>query len=185
MALFKSKEEKTVIRNEKERRKQFAAEKAASYEGESLQIIGKIPKAVSVKLSLRPEEKLLNINYKAIDITLPYERIIGFDSAVESSDTTGKGTEFAKKLFSGGRGVIGVGGNLISGMIARTKLVVTIGRLRYYDKSGVERELDFMRKRECSYDNFEPDNDQDFVTSAFETVIGSIVANHGVDITEL
>ena len=81
MGLFGSKEERAKKRD-------FSKEKRTRYKWINMQPIGQIPDTVEVVLSLTPEQEVLNITYKAINITLPYSRIIGFTYGIETIDKT-------------------------------------------------------------------------------------------------
>lgn len=194
MGLFGSKEERAKKRD-------FSKEKRARYKGIALQPIGQIPDAVEVVLSLSPEQEVLNISYKAINITLPYNRIVGFTYSIETSDKThsilknaqnylenadAKPTGFdplgAKKL------VAGLTGNVVGSLIPRKTDVRTISTLKYTDKSGILQQLLFYNSYETGYmvntDDLE-EQYQDEEAVHFSEVVKMITSRQAESITEL
>lgn len=176
MGLFKTKEEKEQIKQKKEQKQ----EANAAYCGDSLQNIGKIPVNGVCGLSLKPEEKVLNIHSGKMDVTLPYERIKSFK--VENETTlakagSGLGGALVGGALFGGAGAI-VGQNLKKGA-TKTKWIAT---LTYEDKEGVLQELHFIERGLTGlYDG----DKKSYIAALFENVVNNIVTKCGDDITEL
>lgn len=176
MGLFKSKEEKEQIKQKKEQK----LEANASYCGDSLQNIGKIPINGVCGLSLKPEEKVLNIHSGKTDVTLPYERIKGF--RVENETTlakagSGLGGALVGGALFGGAGAI-VGQNLKKGA-TKTKWIAT---LSYEDKEGTLQELHFVERGLTGlYDG----DKKSYIATLFENVVNNVVSKNSEEITEL
>ena len=168
-----TKEEKKKQRKEAKEQRQ---EKRAVYWGCSLQTIGKIPMNSGCKLTLNSEEKVLNINHKKIDITLPYDRVKGFrveDEVTLKKAGSGVGGAVLGGALFGGAGAI-VGQNLKKGA-TKVKWIAT---LYYVDKDGVDQELHFVESR------IEGDS-KSLSAISFENAVNNIASKHGEDIAEL
>ena len=172
-----TKEEK---KKQKKEAKEQKKEARVTYWGYSLQTIGKIPVNGMCILTLKPEEKVLNIRHKKTDITLPYDRVKGF--RVEDEVTLKKagggvgGAVLGGTLF-GGAGAI-VGQNLKKGATD----VKWIATLFYVDKEGAEQELCFI---ECGITGLYGGNSKSNIATTFESVVNNIASKHGEDIAEL
>ena len=177
MGLFKSKEEK----EEKKKAKDLKKEASAVFMGESLQPIGKIPLGATVGLSLKPDNKVLNIHYNKTDITLPYDRIRGF--RLESETTLAKnGSSIGRGLVGGA--LFGGAGAVVGGISAKGNTKTKwIGTLSYEDKDGSLQELNFI---EWGLPNGYYTGDMKHDGGArFEQQIQKIAYRSGNDITEL
>ena len=194
MGLFGSKEERAKKRD-------LSKEKKARYKGINMQPIGQIPDSVEVILSLIPDQEILNISYKAINIALPYSRIIGFSYNIETTDKThsilknaqnylgnadikptGLDPLGAKKL------VAGLAENVASSLIPRKIDVRTISTLKYTDKNGSQQQLQFYNSHETGYmvntDDIE-EQFQDGEAVHFSEIIKMITSRQAESITEL
>jgi hypothetical protein len=176
MGLFKSKEEKEQRKQEKELKK----EASLIFMGESLQPIGKIASGKTVGLTLKPNEKVLNIHHDKIDITLPYERLKGFK--IEDETTLAKSGSTIGRALVGGA-LFGKTGAIVGGMSAKgntnTKWIAT---LIYEDKEGNLQELNFIQ---WGLTGHYEGATKHFGASQFEDKINEIVSRYGEDITEL
>lgn len=183
MGFFKSKEEREQARDRSQ-------EKKAYFEGETLQIVGRIPNGASVKLTLKPDEQVLNINHERINITLPYKRIMRFHLERELSPKQSKGKELAASVLQSGilgRGIVGKVGRVAGNLIPQTNEMSSIAILSYIDKEGNEQELRFLRKYLIEHEVFEDTvEDKDHVADEFESVLNRIIFNiQGKNINEL
>lgn len=166
MGLFKNKEQKQ--------------EKRASFIGDALQPIGKIPVNGCCGLTLKPDERVLNIHHNKIDITLPYDRIRSFQ--VENETTlansgSGLGGAIIGGALFGGAGAI-VGQSAGKGK-TKTKWIAT---LSYTDKEGTLQELNFVERGLTGlYDG----NSKSLSAMGFENVVNRIASDCSEDITEL
>lgn len=139
MGLFKSKEEKAIRKEEKDRK----AESKAVFTGSSLQPIGKIQQGWAVDLKLNPDERKLHIVNKtnAADITIPYERLRGF--RLEDETTLAKSGGTVGRAIVGGV-LFGPAGAVVGGMSGKGKTQTKwYGTLTYEDKNGETQELVF------------------------------------------
>ena len=160
--------------------KQQWEEKYTAFCGNSLQPIGKIPMKGFCKLSLKPEERILNIRHEKIDISLPYDRIKSFsveDETTLAKSGSGLGGAIVGGALFGGVGAI-VGQNSKKG---KTK-VKWIATLTYEDKEGNIQELYFV---ETGVTGLYDGNKKSLVASKFEKVINKICSDNSEDITEL
>lgn len=191
MGLFGSKAKREL-------RKDLAREKKTQYEGTNMQPIGQIPSEVEVVLSLDPAKELLSISYKAIAITLPYNRINSFTVEIISTDKTNKVLKGAqsflentdtnptgfdplgvKKLFSG------LAGNVASNLIPQNKVIDAISTLSYVDKNGEPQQLQFSNSWETGHGINNDDAFQDYQAQEFSKVIHAIISRRAENITEL
>ena len=173
MGLFKSKEEKEQRKQEKELKK----EASVAFMGESLQTIGKIPSGKVCILTLKPNDKVLNIHHDKIDITLPYERIKAFK--IEDETTLAKSGSTIGRALVGGA-LFGKTGAVVGGMSATGKTKRKwIATLKYEDKEGNLQELNFIQwSLTGAYEgetNILP----------FESKINEVISRYSDDITEL
>lgn len=194
MGLFGSKEERAKKRD-------YSKEKRARYKGINMQPIGQIPDAVEVVLSLTPEQEVLNIAYKAINITLPYSRIIGFSYNIETTDKTHSILKNAQTYLGNAEAtpagfdplgakklVAGLTGNVASSLIPRKTDVRTVSTLKYTDKNGVQQQLQFYNSYETGYmvnTNDIEEEYQDEGAVHFSEVIKAITSRQAESITEL
>lgn len=188
MGLFKTKEEKQEAKEQKqqkkevkEQEKEFKAEKKATFIGEALQPIGKIPAGASVVLSLKPDQEVLNIHYKKIDITLPYARIISFnlvDEVTLAKSGSGLGGAVVGGALFGTAGAL-IGQNAKKGK-TKTKW---IGTLTYKDKEGNQQEIKFI---EWGMDGgYYTANSKQYTAAAFEKTVNNITSRFAEDVSEL
>ena len=160
--------------------KQHKKEASVMFMGDALQPIGKIPVNGSCGLTLKPDQRALNIHHSKIDITLPYERIKSF--RVENETTLAKsgsglgGAIIGGALF-GGAGAI-VGQNAKKG---KTN-IKWIGTLTYEDKEGNLQSLSFIERALTGL--YEGDN-KSYSAMNFENVVNRIGSDSSEDITEL
>lgn len=160
--------------------KQYKKEASVSFLGDTLQPIGKIPVNGACGLSLKPDQRVLNIHHNKIDITLPYERIKSF--RVENETTLAKsgsglgGALLGGALF-GGAGAI-VGQNAKKG---KTN-IKWIGTLTYEDKEGNLQTLSFIERALTGL--YEGEN-KSYSAMTFESVVNRIGSDSSEDITEL
>lgn len=148
--------------------------------GESLQAIGKIPAGKCVLLSLKPSDKVLNIHYEKVDITLPYDRLRGF--RVENEVTLAKSGSGLGGAIVGGA-LFGVGGAIVGQNAKKGKTNIKwIATLSYVDKEGNAQALNFIEWGVTGYYNGENKN---WGASQFENAVNDIVSRYGEDITEL
>ena len=194
MGLFRTKEERMI-------KKDLSREKNACYEGTSVQSIGQIPAGAEVALTLDPEKQVLNISYKNVNITLPYNRIKSFTCAFTTTDKTNnilKGaqnflqtTEATPKGFDpiGAKKLVaGLAGNVASNLIPRNFIVHTISILSYIDKNGQMQQLQFNTSRETGHIINTEENIQayhDYSAIEFSQVIAMITSRQAESITEL
>jgi hypothetical protein len=176
MGLFKSKEEKERIKQEKELKK----EASIIFMGESLQPIGKIPAGKTVGITLLPNDEKLNIHYDGVDITLPYERIRGF--RLEDETTLAKSGNTIGRAVVGGA-LFGKTGAVVGGMSAKGNTNTKwIGTLSYVDKEGNLQELAFIQ---WGLTGHYEGATKHYGASKFENKANEIVARYGEAITEL
>lgn len=160
--------------------KQRKKEASVSFLGDALQPIGKIPVNGACGLSLKPDQRVLNIHHCKIDITLPYERIKSF--RVENETTlaksgSGLGGAIVGGALFGGAGAI-VGQNAKKG---KTN-IKWIGTLIYEDKEGNLQSLSFIERALTGlYDG----ENKSLAAMAFENVVNRIGSDSSEDITEL
>ena len=194
MGLFGSKEERAKKRD-------FSKEKRTRYKGINMQPIGQIPDTVEVVLSLTPEQEVLNITYKAINITLPYSRIIGFTYGIETIDKTHSILKNAQSFLGNAEAkptgfdplgarklVAGLAGNVASSLIPRKTDVRTVSTLMYIDKNGVQQQLQFYNSCETGYMMNTDDIEQQYKDEEavhFSDVIKMITSRQAENITEL
>ncbi len=194
MGLFGSKEERIKKRD-------YSKEKKARYEGTNMQAIGQIPIGVNVILSLDPEKELLNIGYKTINISLPYNRIKSFTCTFVTTDKTNnilKGAQnFLQTAEASPKGfdplgakklVAGLAGNVASNLIPVNLIVHTIAILSYIDKNGQNQQLQFNTTRETGHIINTEENIQmyhDYTAINFSEIITMITSRHAESITEL
>jgi len=166
MGLFKTKEEKEIKK-----------EASVAFMGETLQAIGKIPSGKVVFLTLKPIEKVLNIHYEKIDITLPYERIRGFK--LEDETTLAKSGSTIGRALVGGA-LFGKTGAVVGGMSAKGNTKTKwIGTLSYVDKEGNLQELAFIQ-----WGLTGPYEGETNILP-FEKKVNEIVSRYSEDISEL
>lgn len=177
MGLFtKTAEEKA----QKKQEKQSKQEKAAIFLGDALQPIGKIPVNGACGLSLKPEERVLNIHHDKTDITLPYERIKSFK--VENETTLAKSGSGLGGAIIGGA-LFGSAGAIVGQNIKKGKTQVKwIAILSYEDKEGNLQQLSFIERGLTGL--YEGDT-KSFSAMSFENVVNRIASDCGEDITEL
>ena len=173
MGFFKSKEEKAAIQEEKDRKR----ESKLTFMGCALQPIGKLQQGWAVELTLDPDEEKLHIrNQKSgIDITLPYDRLIGFKMEDETNLVQSGGT--IGRALVGGL-LFGGAGAIVGGMSGKGKTKTKwYGVLSYVDKNGEAQELvfeDMLSKKDK------------FIThTQFTTRVNQITTRYREDITEL
>lgn len=167
-------------KEQKKQEKQYKEEKTAIFTGDSLQPIGKIPVNGCCGLSLKPDERVLNIHHDKIDITLPYERLKSFkveDETTLSKSGSGLGGAIVGGVLFGGAGAV-VGQNMKKG---KTK-VKWIGTLTYEDKEGNIQSLSFVERALTGL--YEGEN-KSYSSMTFENVVNRIGSDCGEDITEL
>lgn len=155
-------------------------EKSVIFMGESLQVIGKIPAGKCVGLTLKSDQKILNIHHDKIDITLPYERLRGFKLENEvtlAKSGGGLGGAIVGGALFGGAGAI-VGQNVKKG---KTN-VKWVGTLSYDDKEGNLQTLSFIQ---WGISGYYEGATKHYGASQFESAINEIVSRYGEDITEL
>lgn len=173
MGLFKTKEEKEKLKQERAIKK----EASVAFMGESLQPIGKIPSGKLVFLTLKPVERVLNIHYEKIDITLPYERIRGFK--LEDETTLAKSGSTIGRALVGGA-LFGKTGAVVGGMSAKGNTKTKwIGTLSYVDKEGNLQELAFIQ-----WGLTGPYEGETNILP-FEKKVNEIVSRYSEDISEL
>lgn len=169
MGLFKSKEEKALKK-----------EASVAFMGSSLQPIGKIPSGSLVFLTLKPAEKVLNIHFEKTDITLPYDRIRGFQ--LESETTLAKNGSTIGRAMVGGA-LFGNTGAVVGSMSAKGNIKSKwIGILSYIDKEDNPQELRFIQ---WGVTGPYEDINKHYGMSKFETQVNEIVARYAENITEL
>lgn len=177
-------------KEEREQARDRSQEKKAYFEGETLQIVGRIPNGASVKLTLKPDQQVLNINHERINITLPYNRISGFHLERELSPKQSKGKEIATSVLQSGilgRGIVGTVGRVAGNLIPQTNEMSSIAILTYIDRNGNEQELRFLRKHLIEHEVFEDTvEDKDYDADEFESILNRIIcSNQGRNIDEL
>lgn len=176
MGLFKSKEEKIILKAEKEVKK----EASVMFIGDTTQTIGKIPSGTTVGLTLKPEDEVLNIHWDKIDITLPYNRIKGFK--LEDETTIAKSGSTIGRALVGGA-LFGKTGAVVGGMSGKGKTNTKwIGTLSYVDKEGNIQELSFIQWGLIGH--YEGST-KHYGAFQFENKVNEIVSRYGEDITEL
>ena len=169
MGLFKSKEEKAKKK-----------EASVMFLGETLQAIGKIASGKIVGLSLKPEEQIFNIHHDKIDISLPYDRILGFK--LEDEVTLAKSGSTIGRALVGGA-LFGKTGAVVGGMSAKGKTNVKwIGTLSYKDKEGTVQELGFLQ---IGLSGPYEGATKHYGASQFENMVNEIASRNAEDITEL
>ena len=160
--------------------KALKKEASVLFLGETLQPIGKIPAGSVTGLTLKPDQKVLNIHHDKIDITLQYERIISFrleDETTLAKSGSGLGGAIVGGALFGGAGAI-VGQNMKKGK-TKTKWIAT---LTYKDKDGNTLQLSFIERGLTGY--YEGEN-KNYCSLQFENAINEIASRYCDDITEL
>ena len=160
--------------------KQQKKEATAMFLGDALQPIGKIAINSPCGLSLKPDQRALNIHHDKTDITLPYERIKSFK--VENETTlakagSGLGGAIVGGVLFGGAGAI-VGQNAKKG---KTN-IKWIGTLTYEDKEGNLQTLSFIERGLTGL--YEGEN-KSYSSSNFENIVNKIASDNSEDISEL
>ena len=201
MGLFMTKEEKVKARNEKIKKRDYSKEKKARYSGTNLQDIGQIPAGEEIVLSLIPEKEVLNISYKTINITLPYDRIKNFTYEVVTSDKTNSIVKNAQNylenaelkplgvdLLGAKKLVTGLAGHVAGSLIPSNLNVATISSLIYIDKNGEQKELKFSNSEETGYAINTEERLKTYIDSdaiSFSEVITMVKSRQNENMTEL
>ena len=198
MGLFGTKKSK----EERIREKDYLKEKKTQFDGMNMQQIGQIPMGVNVVLSLNPDNETLIISYKTVSVTLPYQRIIAFTNQIETRDKTHsilKGAQsFLEKnaeekplpfdIFGAKKLVAGLAENVAGSLVPHNLDVETISTLRYTDKNGEQKELQFSNTRETGYSIIRDENlkkYEDQGATDFAEIITMITSRYAESITEL
>lgn len=165
MGLFKSKEKK---------------EKSVAYMGETLEPIGKIPVKAVVGLTLKSDDKVLNIHHDKINITLPFDRILSFKTESET-DLKKAGNSLGGALIGGVIGG-GVGAVIGAGKNKGKTDIKWFSTLTYKDKDGQVQELHFIDYGLTGYYSGES---QHWGYMKFAQELNNIAVSYADDITEL
>lgn len=169
MGLFKTKEEK-----------ELSKQKSVVYMGETLESIGKIPVKAVVGLSLKPDNKVLNIHHDKTDITLPYDRILSFKT--ESETALKKAGNSLGGVLIGGAIAGGVGAVIGAGKNKGKTSIKWFSTLTYKDKDGQVQELHFIDYGLTGYYSGE---NQHWGYMQFAETVNKIAVSYADDITEL
>lgn len=169
-------EEKEAAREKAEIRQQ----KVAIYTGTSLQPIGKIAVNDEVSITFKPDSKVLNIRNVKADITIPFERMVGFKT--ESEVSLKKAGNSLGGALIGGALAGGVGAIIGAGKNKGKTDIKWISTLIYKDKENNIQELYFIdRGITGPYKGDKISN----TSAIFANVFNKIVSNLAEDITEL
>lgn len=160
--------------------KQQKKEASAMFLGDSLQNVGKITINSPCGLSLKPDQRVLNIHSDKTDITLPYERIKSF--VVENETTLAKAGSGLGGAIVGGA-LFGKAGAIVGQNMKKGKTNVKwIGTLTYEDKEGNIQTLSFIERGLTGL--YEGEN-KSFSASNFESIVNRIASASEEDVTEL
>jgi len=160
--------------------KQQKKEAAATFIGDAMQPIGKIAINSPCGLSLKPDQKVLNIHHDKTDITLPYERIKSFK--VENETTLAKAGSGLGGAIVGGA-LFGKAGAIVGQNMNKGKTNVKwIGTLTYEDKEGNLHTLSFIERALTGL--YEGEN-KSYSATNFENIVNRIASDNGEDISEL
>ena len=159
---------------------QTKKEASVFFYGQALQPIGKITAGQSVGLSLNPDIRALNICHDKINITLPYNRILGF--LLDSEDKLTSSGNAGLRALAGGA-LFGATGAVIGAASAKSKTSKRwIAVLTYKDKEGNLQSLSFLQMMFTKpYDG----ETKHYGAAQFEKVINQICSQNAEDITEL
>lgn len=166
----------------------FMKEKTAVLKCETTSTIGIIPMRTEVTLRLDPTNEVLLIRRSQKQIvTLPYERVLGFYTELDTIRTPDETSNIAGSVLSSGllgRGAVGKIGMLAGGLLSGREKITNhwIVTLIYRDKEGVQQCLRFLEKDESGYYDSE---EKSVSASKFESVINEIATRYGDNLTEL
>ena len=163
--------------NKSKEDKDHKADRSVLFTGTTLQPLGKIQQGWIVELTLDPDERKLHLKNKqaCADITIPYERLRGFD--LEDETTLAKSGGTLGRALVGGA-LFGAAGAVVGGMSGKGKTKTKwYGSLSYEDKDGNPQELHF--EEFLSFKNVNPASLQ------FKNRVNAIAAGNRQDITEL
>lgn len=164
----------------KKQDKEKDKDKSLIFTGESLQPIGKIPVGADTILTLDGKEKNLVIHYEKTEITLPYNRIVGFKLEDESTVSKG-GSAVARALI--GSALLGTAGAIGGGLSAKGKNQKRwIGTLMYRDKEGNNQEVGFIQ---TGLGGHYTGDQRHWGMGRFVDRVNAIASENAEDITEL
>lgn len=157
--------------------KDHKADRSVLFTGTTLQPIGKIQQGWLVELRLDPDERKLRIKNKqaGADITIPYERLHGFELEDETTLVQSGGT-LGRALVGGV--LFGAAGAVVGGMSGKGKTKTKwYGTLSYEDKDGNPQELHF--------EEFMSGKNASIVSLQFKQRVNAIAAGNREAVTEL
>lgn len=157
--------------------KDHKADRSVLFTGTSLQPIGKIQQGWLVELTLNPDERKLHLKHKqaGADITIPYERLLGFTLEDETTLAQSGGT-LGRALVGGV--LFGAAGAVVGGMSGKGKTKTKwYGSLSYEDKDGNPQELHF--------EDFLSGKNVNLASLQFKNRVNAIAAGNRDEVTEL